>query len=98
MIETPVNDSLYGNEFLATKTKEQLDSEYAKKDVVYKAICHNDGKYNWKVIKSQYSDNSNLGFYYMTFDTLAGAISQMINDGFIVTKNGILIKPLKIKS
>lgn len=90
------------NEVLAIRSFDILsnkDSKYynshAVREVVYRLIMHNDsvdyGKYNFRVVKSQYNDNSSLGNYYRVFDTKGEAISRMLEDGFIVTIDGIEI-------
>ena len=98
MLETPQNDSLYQQEFLAIKELDKFsetEKTYAVKRVVYKALWDSEGYCNWQVIESQYSDNSSIGSYYKQFDDIAEAILQMQEAGFTVTKNGVIIEPLK---
>lgn len=71
----------------------KLDSKYAVKDEIYKMVFHDNNysayKYNFKVIQSQYSDDSSLDNYYMNFDTVAEGILRMLNDGFKVFDGNI---------
>ena len=84
----------------ATKSIETLNEAYKydyTNGVVYKLVTHtfdryaSDYAYNWKVIESQYSGDSNLGNFYSTSETKGTAIKRMLDDGFTVVVDGVEI-------